>query len=636
MAQKVDLYSILTSYVAKHNNPYIEPDLFITFLENYAKRNAQDRPEWNIWKDDTRGKFYSELAGLAEEGKCELLNDTREGRIYIPQYYLDLLREYYRVIDDNADTPFPSEESMRITIPERQVRSLGVGSELASILDESPDTIPPIIRIGFPEDFGTALVLSDYVPQRLMEACLLKVRNYLRDYGNKEYAHSKLTSQLMGKESALKDILNRIILRPLDCYGAIAEGGEFSYLFWAHFCVLVKNDVKKKKDCMSNDIAAIQAVYIIEAMNGYFKNRAAKEKEKELAFKSLEQILLRPPYLYTLDQIIKFTNSKGILLLGIYSREELAEKLKKLTSESREGKLPELLVLAGPNIERYFIMKNKILLLCSRLVIEARDKVKHEISKKWLGLIKNYQTEPAMENDREFEKALSNYTEKLCPVLGSILEDPKFQLVYEELDQVQEIPPSSKIFSRGSPMTYSSLYLLRRRDLLEDTRLFLPFWYSMPFLISVIAFFKNLFGKKEKYIFADAGNDPEEIIVDEVITTREGNRDILNAVRQIEYDMVPKDHNIDTYLEELKVRWSRLINKQAREDLVEDVNSLVRYNLRQTLRVQKHYKITRDNIIQLAGYIMENTPTLQRLHGKDSLRTYIELYLVKLLGTVRY
>ena len=135
MAQKVDLYSILTSYVAKNNSPFVEIGLFTGYLERTARKNAPEYPEWIKWKDNTRAKFNAELAALAEEGTIELLNDTPDGRIYLPQYFLELIQEYYRSIDANADRPLPCEESLKITIPDNQVRSLGVGSELTTILD---------------------------------------------------------------------------------------------------------------------------------------------------------------------------------------------------------------------------------------------------------------------------------------------------------------------------------------------------------------------------------------------------------------------------------------------------------------------------------------------------------------------
>ena len=219
-------------------------------------------------------------------------------------------------------------------------------------------------------------------------------------------------------------------------------------------------------------------------------------------------------------------------------------------------------------------------------------------------------------------------------MLNSILQDPKFQLVYDELEHKEEIPPSSRIFVNGALIPYSALLLMRRKDLLVDTRILLPIWFSVPFLVSVIRFFKNL-GRK-KTAKTSQYSDNEESFNEETARGKDESLEMLNAAREIEQAMVPQNHTLDSYLEELKIRWVRLIDKQARENLVEDVNSLVRDNLRQTLRVHKRYKITRENLVQLAANILDRTPSLHGLGGKDSLRTYIELYLVKLLETVRF
>ena len=631
MAQKVDLYSILSFYVAKNNSPWVDPEAFLMFLERHAKKTAVEFPEWNKWKDDTRAKFNAELSYLAEEGRVELPHETANNKIYLTQYFIELVYEYYTQIENNADRPFPCEESLEITLPENQYRSLGA-TELTSLLDEPPDSLPPLLRIGFVQEYGTALVPSDYLPQRLVGVCLIKFRNYLRGHGNKEYAQNKLTTQLAGKEAALKDILNRILLRPLDCIGAIIEGGEFSYLFWAHFCVLVKNEIKKKQEPVAEDTAVIQAIFIIETLNIFYKTKAAKARDKELAFKRLEQCLSRPPYLYSLEQIIKFTNSKGILLVTLFTREELAERIKKLTNEG-EGKLPELLVLAGEDNERYFVMKEKILLLGTRLIIEARDRVKRAVSKYWFDLLKNYRNEPAMTSERDFEKTLYRFTDEVNPILNSLLHDPKFQLVYEEMNKKKEIPAASAFFENGTLIPYSRLYILNRKDLLTDAKFLLPFWYSIPALVSVIRFFKKITSIKtnDEYL---PGAPP--VYNDDYINAKKENREIQNAARELEYVIVPKHHTMETYLNELESEWSRVINEQARANLIEDVNSLIRHNLRQIMRVQRHYKVNRQNLAQLAEYILATTPSLKKLRGQESLKAYIELYLVKLIENEQF
>ena len=633
MVQKTDLYSILVSYAKKNNSPYIEIEAFLDSLGRHAARKSAEQPEWNKWMQDRTAKFWSEMSVLVEDDRCELLTDTRDGRIYMPLFYLELLDRAYSDADRNADLPFPSEESLRITLPENQIRRLNSDSDLASYLEQPQDSDIPILFINFSGGFGSALVLASMIPKRLTEMAILKIRDYLSASGNKEYAYRKLAPQLQKGETSIRDQLSRILLRPLDCYDAIADGGDFTFLFWAHFGILVKDDIKRKKELLASDIAAFQSVLIIDAISGYFRAQAIKRREVELAFKSLENQLAKPPYLYTLDQILRLTSSKGILLLTQYNKGGLEQWIRKKTTESKNDELPELLIVKGPSQERCFLRKDRVMTLGARLLAEARIKIRDAVSKHWRKLFTEYRREPAMENDAEFEKLLSRFTKKICPALANLLEDPKLLLVYEEMKQSQ-ISGSlgENIFAKGHLLPYSSLFFMKRRDMLSDTKLILPFWYSMPVITAFIAFFKNL-GRERKAlkISPPGATGGEEGILEE----RDHAGEIRTAAEDLEFTLVPPGHTADTYLEELENRWSRLINQQAREDLIEDVKSLIRDHLRRNLKIQKKFLPTQENISQMAVNIVTRTPSLAALGGRDSLILYSEIYLVKLLENIK-
>jgi hypothetical protein len=628
MAQRTDLYFILTSYANKNNSPYIEIDQVIDFIEKYAKQASVKMPEWLKWTQDVSVKFWSEISDLVEAGKCELLSDTPEGRIYMPLFYVDLLRKYYDDIDNNADVPFPDEESLGIIIPESQKKQFNVELDISGYPEHPNEDIPPIIQAGFSDGFGTGLFLTSMIPGKIMEASILKLRVYLESHNNRDYILHRLSSQLQGKESYLKDMFNNIIIRPTDCLRTMEEGGDFSYVFWAHFCVLVKSDIKKKKEPLNGDIAAVQAVCFLEAFNNYYRAQAGKRREKELAFKELEMGLQSPPFFYTMEQILRFTGSGKTLLLDKYTRDGLDEWLEKATTESSDKGLPNLLVISGPRNERWFVSKGKLLPLCARFLAEARPIVKDAVSKRWSKLLVEYRRESAMDNDKDFENLLLRYTGRLHPTLTALLEDPKLQLVYNELEAVQDIPALSRVFIKGIMIPYSSLLLLNRKDILADIRILLPLWYSMPLLSTLIAFFKNLFKRKRSKKDGQDSADEED---QEMTAGKENAAELWNAARTIEAVLVPPNHSLETYLDELENRWIRLIDKKARADLVEDVKSLVRDNLRQTMRVQKHFNVTRETLTTLASNIVNRTASLQGLKGKDSLLLYVELYLVKLM-----
>ena len=75
---------------------------------------------------------------------------------------------------------------------------------------------------------------------------------------------------------------------------------------------------------------------------------------------------------------------------------------------------------------------------------------------------------------------------------------------------------------------------------------------------------------------------------------------------------------------------TRLINAQAKANLAEDVNSLIRDYLRKTARTLRAATFTAERIEDLAKTLSES-PNLVKIQARDSLRLYIQLYMVKLV-----
>jgi hypothetical protein len=171
----------------------------------------------------------------------------------------------------------------------------------------------------------------------------------------------------------------------------------------------------------------------------------------------------------------------------------------------------------------------------------------------------------------------------------------------------------------------SALYVVRRKDLLTDAKILLPFWYSIPLISSFLAFLKGLGKKKKKQ--AEANIEVEE----EIETEGKDDKEIQSTAKAIEARLVPHGQTLDVYLGELETRWGRLLDKQARQNLITDVQSLVRDNLRQSIRVHKTKKISHEGLSEMTAHLISHTPSLQSLSGQDSLSLYMELYMVKLL-----
>jgi hypothetical protein len=632
MIQETDLYSILVAYANKNNSPYIEIDAFLEYLEKVAKKFSRDNPAWHRWTKDKAVKFWSEMTTLVEGGKCELLSESESAKVYLSAYYPEKIRMSYAFADEDADLPLPNEESLRIALPENQVKHLNSDYDLLLILSGPKNIDAPILKICFPDNFGFAIVLPGMIPEQLTEIALLKMRNYLRRYGNKEYVYHKVSSQLQGKEAFLKDQIEQILIKPIDLYKEIVEGRELSSIFWVHLCGLIKNEMKKKKEKLTMDFAIFQAAHIIEIISGHFRSLATKRREVEMAFKNLESQLAKPPYLYTMDQILKFSGPSGGPLLGQYTSDELSEWIKKQVTESKNNELPNLLIIKIKlKDDQYFLLKEKMILLCARLLHDGQILIKRTIAKQWSRVISDFKTDPAMADDDAFEKLLSSTAERLCPELMSILADQKFSVVYQEMDHKENgIPPTMRVFYKGKLLPYSSLFLIRRKDMLSEAKFALPFWYSLPIIPGLVGFFKKLFKKKKK-----AAKQPEPGGEQDSLEESDHAGAIMMAAEELEFDIVPPGYTIDSYLDELAVRWSRLIDKQARENLIYDVKFLARDQLRRHLKIHKQFEPTREALNQMAYDTVIRNTALSSLSARDSLILFIELYMVKLLLNIR-
>jgi hypothetical protein len=94
---------------------------------------------------------------------------------------------------------------------------------------------------------------------------------------------------------------------------------------------------------------------------------------------------------------------------------------------------------------------------------------------------------------------------------------------------------------------------------------------------------------------------------------------------------VPVDKTLDQYLLELEERWVRLLNKKDRENLLIDVRSLLKDNLRKAMKVYKLKRITEKGLREMSELLIKSNPVLQKIKEKESLLLYMELFMLKLL-----
>lgn len=627
MAQQTNLYSILLFYARKRNSPRIDAGAFIQFLEKHARAHVYEQADLQKWINDTGKKVWAELPKLVDEKKCKILSSNKGSSILMLHFFTDIILQAYDDSDKKAGLPFPNGVSLKLSIPQDQIRSLFTAEDIPSYMENPQQEPLPVIKLVFPGVLGEALVLPSLIPKQLLETALLKIRNYLRSENHTDHAMHALSLQIPKKEISIKQTINQILIRPLDCLKGIENGEEFPFVFWAYFCALVKNTIKIEEEVIPEDIATLQAAYLIECFNGYYKSTASRERNREMALKTLEYQFNQPPFYYSMDEILKFTDHQGVPLLGKYSQAELEAYIKRKTTERQDQELPELLIIKGPDGGRRLIKKANIPPLCMKLIIETGPQIKRMVVNRWVKLCKEFQKEPAMEENAAFENLLKTYTRETAPVLMSLLDDPKLRLIYEDMEtQGETTSDSVLVFNKlGNLRPLSELFLLTRKDLLADTRSRLPFWYSVPVLVALMTFFNgvgSLFSKKKK-----TGDDED----DEYMDAKAQGPTLRSVAADFAASTLPEGCPMDTYLRNLENRWQRLLDQGSQKDLVDNVQGLIKDRLRYILRTQNYTKVTKNVIVQIASNISLGSPILKQLSSEESMQQYIQLYVTKLL-----
>jgi hypothetical protein len=330
-----------------------------------------------------------------------------------------------------------------------------------------------------------------------------------------------------------------------------------------------------------------------------------------------------------MDEITKFTNSKGVPLLGLYSEEDLRSWLTAKIRSGNEDELPEILVITGPTDEKRYIKKRNYYDASVKLLTDARPLIKKALSDRWFAMIKGYRIEPAMKQENEFEKLLRRLVDEIIPDLMTVMTDKKLYLICDEKErETGSLPANARFFIPGGTLLpMSTILLINRKDILTGIRLLLPFWYSIPLFFALAAFFcrlKNGWSTRETEKNFPGG-----------APARSGSA-IKEAGRKLESELVPSGDDIDSSLERLENRWNTLLNSQARQDLLTDVKTLIRDRLRQVLRGQRNVMLTRDSLENIALNIAEQNNTLRDLNDQDNLRQYIVLYMTKLLIQTKF
>jgi len=632
MARDIDVYQLVRAFASRNHLTSVDYAVFARSIQRQASQSDQSDHLYRDLSINPDAVLIPKLYKLAKERRLAIETIGGEvSAIVLPEHYADVFFSEYKRMEDTPELPFPDEDSLKITVPPEWIQAISLEADLAHVSDREAESNVPLFRLLFTGGVKPIVVPQSFVPDKLLELSVLKLRHYLRQGANKEFILNKLLYAFPNKEQAVKDSFSAIQTKPFEAIEALrSSSSDIVYPFWAYLTTHVKHDLEKKTDKTAEDYSAYQAALLCEFYSGYYKGKVKKLLDMQAACHALDQEIRKAPFNFGLDDISAFRDSQGKPLLGRLTREEIEAYLKEKTTKSEEGVLPELFVVTTGQGRRVYIAKERLFPLVFRLLSDARSDCRGKLVGQWSRFLEDFKSIAAMDDDEAFRRELGAHVESRFPLLDAIIKDRLLPLVFDELVARNSAPPDiARLFYKGELIPIDELLDLDRKSLNADARMLLPFWYSVPILSALFRLFHRLSrprtGDKEQQ-----RAQPQKAPTNEGQTLKERRAAFISAATAVEGELLPSGYSLDEYLRELEERWNYILTPKAKADLKEDVDSLVRDYLRSILKSLPPQGFTTDRVKSLAATLAD-TPALLKIKNHGALELYVQLYMVKLL-----
>ena len=615
-----DLLHLLRMFSLRRNSALVTLQPFQDYLHRYARHFLQQKPELAVHLEISLETLLSELKKIQDDGDIEITTDKSNTTIiFVPYYYVDNMSRLYTHLEQHPDIPFPLLSDLPKNFPGKLLKAISVSDDLAELNPESKEN-SFLYALNYNGDIPALIFPGSYKTEKLLNLALDKIKLFLSKDESRDYMQKRLMVANPGKEFTVKTFIAKTMAHSINSFQNVKESGD-NYILWGQLCAFIKQEFAKKNEKLPDEMALLQAAGILEYLNNYYRNKAQKDIQTDTALKNLLLAFQKAPYYFTMKQITQFTDSRGVPLLGQYSEETLQKFMKEKASSSEKYIIPDILTFANASNDRFYLLTEKVVPLLISLINEARKPVRELCIKKWHEMLINFEQDDSMKNDMAFNELLKEITAHSAPNLYgllnasfilSIIADPRLNEI-----QAMEI---NRIFPAGKPAAYSEILMLNRHEILSDTKILLPFWYTIPIISSIIAFFK----RKKK---TPQPAQPEK----KETAYKKPKQRLKDAAEKISAEFIPEGMTLDRTLEKALDEWNHTLGHPARENLTEDVNALIRDYLRGINRTLSFSSFTADRVRSLAKTLMES-PGLLKIKERKALQDYTELYIIKLVS----
>lgn len=636
MAATSNIAVLLKYFATKQNSAFVVYKDFADYIKRYAQHNVEEIPELVSYLGNPESAIDKELIPLIESKQVALIDqDPAKKQIFVTGFYNSKFADRYKEIQSNAAVPFPTLSDLPKMAPLDVLNKQNSQDIVFNLMTKQDKNDRQLYAIIIPNNVPAVIFPGNVPVSLLVDSVMEKIRRMLKKEEYHDYYLKKLRIANPGKEMTSKNFFTDFVSKPDVAMRSLESAGD-SFYFWNQLCYFIKQDYEKVKDFTQEDINVLQSVYIAEIVISFFKNEAQKNLQRESALKTLQLLLQKPPYYFTMDTILKFTDTKGIPLYGQYTEKDLKDFLQKETTESSNQELPQLLVFKVDNGTRYFVYKNNVIPLIVRLASDAHTAIDEKLTKEWFRLLQNFEKRPEMNDEGAFNKKLEAECAVEAAPLYALLNANFLPILNMEMQATSTAGAQGSIFEGDEMMSYAGILQLNRNTILDNAKILLPVWYTIPVISWIIALFTKKSNKKKK-----AQKPKTTAVVKEENTEEEqhtqkpvSKKDALkHAAQMVEAEFVPAGSTIDAEMTSYRKQWNKMITKEANNNLTEDVNALIRDYLRKVLRTLPAKGFTADRIRELADQLC-NTPNMKKITEHDALVNYTQLYMVHLVKNI--
>lgn len=625
------LLQIIRGYSSKKGSSDLLLQDLTEYIRRYAKHYLQQKPELVPYIEISNDELLDIVKEMTEEGVLSFTTTKKNVTIFVPYFYIESVGRLYKDIERREDIPFPLVEDLPHNFPKNLLKRIGFDDEFMHIVPD--DTNDFLYLLSFSTTVKSMLFPANYTYEQLLAISIRKLQFYFRKDEAKDYLQKRLLTANPSKDSSVRSFVIKIQAKDMGLIRSIKEADD-TYLLWSQLCAFIKQDIDKKNEKLPDEESLLQAISIVDFLNNYYRGAHQKDIQKQTALKNLSLAFHKPPYYFTIKNITDFVDSRGIPLLGQYAQNDLTDFLQRKTSTCESFSVPDILTFKNSEGERFYVCADKVIPLVISLITESREAVKNACVEKWFSLLKSFRQDVAMKNDVAFHSFIKDMCEQKANNIYSILSSSFMQaLILDKKINDTQAGEIARLYPDGKLAAYGDILMLNRVELLNDAKILLPFYYTLPVISSIISFFM---GQKKDKNKKDKKQDAKANIELKDIDTRRPKkkkkitfRDVAQSLKK---EMVPSGLSLEEALQKYLDLWNTTINKKARDNLTEDVNAFIRDYMRGIQRSLPVSSFDQKRVQELAKTVVESN-SLAKIKDKRALLAYCELYILKIAET---